>query len=216
LFLSPLIEEVPVFHSKAGASLAAVVALMTSACGDNEPAAPATQDVANPQYLYTNGPITPGVFRTAEAFVFGLPDFETGLLAWVGFPDDPTDAVDCGGDSDYPLVPLQAAGLQQEVLKVLGVAKEINIHVYDLNNFEDTCFSPVIAAGTGHAVYTDNDFFNTGTGANAFGLDIEGILTSVPGGEPVRVRGTTRLLNMPDGSFRVGTSHLSLTPVGGQ
>ena len=205
------------FYSKAGTTLAAAVALMTSGCSDSEPAAPATHEVANPQYLYSNGPITPNVYRTAEAFVFGLPDFETGLLAWVGFPDDPTDAVDCGGDSEYPLVPLQAAGWQHEVLKVLGVAKEINIHVYDLNNFEGgTCFSPPIAAGTGHAVYTDNDFFNTGTGANAFGLDIEGILASVPGGEPVRVRGTTRLLNMPDGSFRVGTSHLSLTPVGVQ
>jgi hypothetical protein len=204
-----------VFHSKAGATLAAAVALLASGCGDSEPAAPATPEVANPQYLYTNGPITPNVFRTAEGFVLGLPDFETGLLAWIGLTTDPTADVGCGGDQDLPLVPLQAAGWQQ-AFNVLAVAKEINIHVYDLNNFEDTCFSPVIAAGTGHAVYTDNDFFNTGPGANAFGLDIEGILTTVPGGEPVRVTGTVRSLNLPDGSFRKVTTHLSLTPVRGQ
>jgi hypothetical protein len=204
-----------VFHSKAGTTLAAAVALVASACSDSEPAAPAAPEVANPQYLYTNGPITPGVFRTSEGFVLGLPDFETGLLAWIGLPTDPTTDVGCGGDQDLPLVPLQAAGLQQDVLKVLAVAKEINIHVYDLNNFEDTCFSPVIAAGTGHAVYTDNDFFNTGTGGNAFGLDIGGVLTAVPGGEPVRVMGTVRSLNLPNGSFQRVVSHLSLSPVGG-
>jgi hypothetical protein len=204
-----------VFHSKAGAMLVTTVALMASACSDSEPAAPATPDVANPQYLYTNGPITPNVFRTAEGFVVGLPDFETGLLAWIGLPTDPTADVGCGGDQELPLVPLQAAGWQQ-AFNVLAVAKEINIHVYDLNNFQDTCFSPLIAAGTGHAVYADNDYLNIGTGANAFGLNIEGILTSVPGGEPVRVQGTVRSLNMPDGSSRKVTTHLSLTPVGGQ
>jgi hypothetical protein len=196
-----------------------------SGCDQPQPTAPVESaprtepslgtSVGNPQYLYSNGPITPNVFRTAEAFVFGLPDFETGLHAWVGFPDDPTDAVDCGGDSDYPLVPLQAAGWQQ-AFNLLAVSGEINIHVYDLNNFEDTCFSPVIAAGTGHAVYTDNDVLNTGPGTNAFGLNIGGILTTVPGGEPVRVQGTVRSLSLPDGSFRTVVSHLSLTPVGGQ
>jgi hypothetical protein len=204
-----------VFRSKAGPILAAAVALVASACSDSEPAAPATSEVAHPQYLYTNGPITPNVYRTAEGFVFGLPDFQTGLLAWIGLPSDPTADVGCGGDQELPLVPLQAAGWQQ-AFNVLAVAKEINIHVYDLNTFEDTCFSPVIAAGTGHAVYTDNDFEVTGPGANAFGLDIGGILTTAPGGEPVRVQGTVRSLNMPDGSFRRVTSHLSLTPVGGQ
>lgn len=202
------------FRSKAGATLAAAVALVATGCGDSEPAAPAAPEVANPQYLYTNGPITPNVFRTAEGFVLGLPDFETGLLAWVGLPTDPTADVGCGGDQELPLVPLQAAGWLQ-AFNVLAVAKEINIHVYDLNDFEDTCFSPVIAAGTGHLVYTDNDFVNIGPGANAFGFTIEGILTSVPGGGPVRVKATVRSLNLPDGSFRKVTSRLSLTPVGG-
>lgn len=202
-------------HSKTGATLAAVLALVTNGCGDTQPAAPATAAVANRQNLYSNGPITPNVYRTAEGFVVGLPDFQTGLLAWIGLPTDPTADVGCGGDQELPLVPLQAAGWLQ-ALNVLAVAKEINIHVYDLNNFEDTCFSPPIAAGTGHMVYTDNDFFNTGTGANAFGLEIGGILTSVPGGEPVRVTGTVRSLNMPDGSFQRVTAHLSLTLVGGQ
>ena len=208
-------EVVPVFHSKIGATLVAAVALLTSACGDSEPAAPATAAMANPQYLYSNGPTTPNVYRTEEGFVFGLPDFETGLLAWVGLPTDPTDAIECGGDQDFSLTPLQAAGWQQ-AFNLLAVAREINIHVYDLNNFEGTCDSPAIAAGTGHAVYTDNDYLNTGPGANAFGLSIVGILTTVPGGEKVRVTGQSRVLNTTDGSFRWITSHLSLTPVGGQ
>lgn len=204
------------FHSKASAILAGAVALLTGGCGDTEPAAPTTPAVASPQYLYTNGPITPNVYRTAEGFVYGLTDSETGLLALIGLPTDPTADVGCGGDQELPLVPLQAAGWEQEVLKVLAAAKEITIHVYDLNTFEDTCSSPLIAAGTGHAVYTDNDFFNTGTGGNAYGLNIEGILTLVPGGEPVRVQGTVRSTNLPDGSFRKVTAHLSLTPVGGR
>jgi hypothetical protein len=204
-----------VFHSKASATLAAAVALMTSACGDSDPTTPATPAVGNPQYLYTNGPITPNVFRTAEGFAYGMTDSETGLLALIGLPTDPTADVGCGGDQELPLVPLQAAGWQQ-AFNVLAVAKEINIHVYDLNTFVDTCSSPLIAAGTGHAVYTDNDFINTGTGGNAYGLNIGGILTSVPGGEPVRVQGAVRSLNLPDGSFRKVTVHLSLAPVGGQ
>ena len=201
--------------------LAGALALAT-ACADTPTAPVGTStensqvatETANPQYLYSNGPITPNVYRTAEGFVFGLPDFEAGLLAWVGLPTDPTDAVECGGNQDFQVIPQQAAGWQQ-AFNLLAVAGEINIHVYDLNNFEDTCVSPVIAAGTGHAVYTDNDYLNTGPGANAFGLNIQGILTTVPGGKPVHVSGQSRLMNTTDGSFRFVTSHLSLTPVGG-
>jgi hypothetical protein len=205
-----------------GFSLLVSALALATACADTPtaPVATSTENAqvatgtANPLDLYSNGPITPNVYRTAEGFVFGLPDFETGLLAWVGLPTDPTDAVECGGNQDFQVIPQQAAGWQQ-AFNLLAVASEINIHVYDLNNFEDTCISPVIAAGTGHAVYTDNDALNTGPGANAFGLNIQGILTTVPGGEPVHVSGQSRLMNTTNGSFRFVTSHLSLTPVGG-
>lgn len=202
------------FLYKAQTMLAAVAALMATGCGDTEPAAPASATVATPQNLYSNAPTTPNVFRTAEGFVFGLPDDESGLIAWVGLPTDPTDAFECGGDQDFQLTPLQAAGWRQ-AFNVLAVAKDMNIHVYDINNFAGgTCVAPVIASGTGHMVYTDNDWLNSGPGANAFGLSIHGILTTVPGGERVRVTGQSRALNTTDGSFRFVTSHLSLTPVG--
>jgi hypothetical protein len=203
-----------VFHSKAGATLAAVVALMTSACGDTEPAAPTTPAVASPQYLYSNGPSTPNVFRiSADNIAFGLSDDQSGLVAWAGLPTDPTQAVDCGGTQTGEPIPLQLAGLNQ-ALNVLAVAREINIHVYDINTtLEDTCFIPPIAAGTGHMVYTDNDVADTGPGAEAFGLTLVGIVTTITGGETLRLEGEQHWLVSPDEEFRVLSSHLSLTPV---
>ena len=201
------------FHSKTGATLGVAVALMTSACGDTEPLAPATPAVENPQYLYSNGPSTPNVFRYSDSFAFGVADDRSGLIAWAGLPSDPTQAVDCGGNQTAEPVPLQLAGLNQ-ALNVLAVAQEINIHVYGPNTaLEDTCFAPPIASGTGHLVYTDNDVAVTGPGAESFGLSLVGVVTTIPGGETLRLQGQWRWLVSPDGEFQQITSHLSLTPV---
>ena len=202
------------FHSKAGATLAAAIALMTSACGDTEPAAPATPAVANPQYLYSNGPSTPNVFRISGSDIaFGLSDDQSGLIAWAGLPTDPTQAIDCGGNETAEPIPLQLAGLNQ-ALNVLAVAQEINIHVYGPNTtLEDTCFAQPIASGTGHMVYTDNDVAVAGPGAESFGLTLVGIVTTIPGGETLRLQGQWRWLISPDGGFVPVTGHLSLTPV---
>ena len=87
---------------------------MTIACGDTEPVAPTTAAVANPQYLYTNGPSTPNVFRfSGDNIAFGLSDDQTGLIAWAGLPTDPTQAPDCGGNQSAEPIPLQLAGLNQ-------------------------------------------------------------------------------------------------------
>lgn len=205
------------FHFKAGAMLA-VAALMASGCGDSEPAAPTAAAVAKPQNLYSNGPSTLNVFRTTDGFVFGLPDLQTGLLAWVGLPTDPTQDAGCGNGGNQTLqqVPMQFAGVYQAV-NLLAVAQEINIHVYDISTFEDTCFSPFIAAGTVHMVFGDNDVAAAGPGADAFGFTIQGIVTGYPGGEPLRVQGEVRSLISPiDGSFQRVTTRLTLTPAQGQ
>jgi hypothetical protein len=95
----------------------AVAALMASGCGDSEPAAPTAAAVAKPQNLYSNGPSTLNVFRTTDGFVFGLPDLQTGLLAWVGLPTDPTQDAGCGNGGNQTLqqVPMQFAGVYQAV-----------------------------------------------------------------------------------------------------
>ena len=204
------------FHSKAGTTLAAAVALMTGACGDTDPAAPATPAVANPQYLYTNGPNTLNVFRTSDHFVFPVPDFQAGLLAWVGLAADPTQELGCpGGSLPLTSTPLQVAGVYN-ALNLLAVAEEINIHVYDINTYEDTCFSPFIAAGTVHMVFTDNALGVPKPGDNA-GIALQGTVTAIPGGETLRVQGEVRAFFSPiDGSFQWVTSRLTLTPVGGK
>ena len=201
------------FHSKASATLVAAVALVISACGDTDPAAPTTPAVT-PQYIYTNGPNTPNVFRDSNNNIqFGLSDEQLGLIAWVGLASDPTQGLDCGGDEAGTPIPVQVAGLFQ-AFNALVVAREINIHVYDINtSLEDTCFAQPIASGTGHMVYTDNDLAVIGPGAEAFGLSLNGIVTTTAGGETLRVQGGFRWVVSPDGGFRPASSRLSLTPV---
>lgn len=212
--LSPVLQEVPVYRSKAAATLAAVVALMTSACGDTEPAAPTTPVGANPQYIYTNGPNTPNVFRDSfNNIQFGVFDEQLGLIAWAGLATDPTQGVDCGGNQTGEPIAIQFAGLKQ-ALNALAVGREINIHVYDINtSLEDTCFAQPIASGTGHMVYADNDVAVSGPGAEAFGLTLVGTVTTTAGGETLRLQGTVRWVVSPDGAIRLVTSRLSLTPV---
>lgn len=195
--------------------LAVGAALMLGGCSDTGPAAPTEAMVQSPQFSFTNAPSTPNVYRTETGFVFGIPDFETGLLAWAGLPANPADAIECGGGLDFDLTPIQSAGQLQAAFNFLALSQDMHIHVYDLTTFSDTCVDTPIAAGTGRFIYTDNDLPAAGPGANSFGARLQGRLTALAGG-PVLVVGESRLLNMVDGSFRFVNSHVILKPVGGE
>jgi hypothetical protein len=187
--------------------------LILGACDETAPAGPTEMPGAGPALSFANAPSTPNVYRTEDAFVFGIPDVDRALLAWVGLPEDPTDAIECGGTLDFDLVPIQNAGMLGEAFNVLALSREVHIHLYDLDTFTDTCVDTPLAVGTGRVTMTDNDALNAGPGANSFGPRVQGTVTYLSSGETARFAGQSLLLNMPDGSFRVAGSQIHLTPL---
>lgn len=189
-------------------------ALMLAACHESQTTGPGMSSASIPQSWFANAPSTPNVFRTEAGFVFGIPDPESGLIAWAGLPETPSDAIECGGTQDFDLTPIQSAGQLQDAFNILARNKNMHIHVYDIETFSDTCTDTPLAAGTGHFGYNDNDAPVAGPGANSFGGRIQGTLTLLSSGDLVRVTGASRAQNLPDGSFRFVNTHVNMHPVG--
>ena len=197
--------------------LAVGAALMLGGCSDTGPVPPTEATVPDPQFSFTNAPSTPNVYRTAGGFVFGLPDVKSGLIAWVGYPTTPSDAIECGGTLDYDLTPIQSAGQLQAAFNTLALKRDMHIHVFDISAGPiDTCVETPIAAGTGNFTFTDNDAPVAGPGTDSFGARVEGTLILLSTGAKVRVTGETQVLIKPDGSFQFTSAHVSLRPVGGK
>ena len=196
---------------KAEATALALLGTLAIACGDG--ATPATgPDAPAPAFDFTNGPAElPNVIRLEEQGGVGVIfDAERDLLLFVGLPEDPTDAVDCGGTEPFATNSVQIIGLLQEVLMVL-VKSEPNLHVYQASTFTDFCTSEPIAVGQGRLVVTDNDILVSGTRTNSFGANVTGQVALASGGTAT-VSAHARFVIHPDGTFTVASEQVLLTP----
>jgi hypothetical protein len=184
---------------KRSLALAALIPALFLACND----APAGPDLAPtaPRFDFLNGPSElPNIFRYETQFFVFIFDPQTGLIGLAGAPDDPRQAVPCGGTEPFAIVAVQEAGVIQDVLHGLVVGPEVNLHVYDFATFVNACVSTPIAQGTGRVMYTDNDFFNTGPGANAWGFRMHGTVTLATGGD-AQLTAHNRFIIYPNGEF---------------
>jgi len=59
------------------------------------------------------------------------------------------------------------------------------------------------AEGTADAVYTDNDYFDSGKGAGSFGLTARGRLTETATSRPVKLDAKFRNVFLPDGTIKL-------------
>jgi hypothetical protein len=184
---------------KRSLALAALIPVLFFACSD---AAVGPEAAPAPRLNFLNGPNElPNVFRYQTEFFTFIFDPQTGFIAVAGAPEDPRQAVPCGGTEPFAIVAVQETGVIQDVIHGLVVGPEVNLHVYDFATFTDACVSIPIAQGTGRVMYTDNDFFNTGPGANSWGFRMEGEVTLVSG-EEANLVAHNRFIIWPNGEFR--------------
>lgn len=146
-------------------------------------------------------PEFPNVVRFQDQFVFSIQDPETDLIAFAGAPDDPAQAVPCGGDQPFAIVDFQDAGVRQGVIHRLVTGDDVNLHVFRLSTFVSPCVSIPIAVGEGRLMYVDNDTFLSGTRANSWGFRMGGDVTLVGGGS-AHLIAHNRFQVLPDGTFR--------------
>jgi hypothetical protein len=183
---------------KRSLALAPAIAALLLACSD----APGGSTPFAPEFNFLNGPSElPNVFRFEDQFVALIFDPQTGLVALAGAPADPAAAVPCGGSEPFAVVQFQDAGQIRAVIHSLVVGPEVNLHVYDLATFINPCVSTPIAQGTGRFMYTDNDVFVTGSGADAFGFRMHGEVT-LTSGESAHLEAHNRFIIWPNGEFR--------------
>jgi hypothetical protein len=152
----------------------------------------------------------PNVFRFEDQLVFAMGDSETDLLIWYGLPDNPADAIECGGTEPFDLAAFKIVGDPTGALKLLAKG-EGNLHVYQLSTFTDFCTSTPLGQGTGRIILNDNDLDVSGTGTNSFGGRINGTVIPADGGT-AHVIGHFRFLIGQDGVLRQVVNAVRMTP----
>lgn len=167
-----------------------------------------------PALDFTNGPADlPNVMRGDASFLTTWADATTGLVIVVNAPDaGVSDLRRCGGPLRPDLQPVQTVGDLQDVARQLRLMRDVNLHVYQpaiFTRFEDLCNAPLVAKGTGNVTATDNDVYETGSGANAWGLRAQGLVTLVAGGS-APLSAELQDLVLPDGSFRMLVNRVRL------
>jgi hypothetical protein len=199
-----------------GATLAALLGL--AACTERPgPTAVVSARTPGPSFDFTNGPSgLPNIFRGDRRVFFAWADFDRDLAILINAPADPSDLFACGGTQPPPdLVHVQRVGQLQEVLKQVGLAREVSIFVYQPAppTFADLCAATPIGRGMGDFTATDNDLLGTGNGANAFGVRARGTVQLVSGGI-ARVTANALFVFKPDGTFGLFAANVMLGPSG--
>lgn len=154
--------------------------------------------------VYVDAPIGINFEDPADGLVaLGGPPPELGCIGQ-GFEDVPH------------LVVFTPAG----PLKILVEEADQPYRLYAASSVDEICDSvsqgnvPVpIVVGTGRIVYTDNDVFVFGPGANTFGGTVTGTVYE-PNGEPWRFTATMRFLITPKGDFRTLNENIILAELG--
>lgn len=169
------------------------------------------------QFDFMNGPADlPNVFRGDSIIILAWRDFARDRGILVNAPMDPSVLRACGGSQRPDPVPVQSAGELQDVLRQLRLLRDVNIHVYEpapppLPGITGFCQANLVARGTGNATSTDNDRHVTGSGANAFGSRVEGMVDFVAGGSAQVTAERQDVIN-PDGTRKVLVSSVILHP----
>jgi hypothetical protein len=188
--------------------VAAVIALTLPLAGCDQAPSPTATDSPPLPSAASAAPV-----RTDGAFVFRgrVP----GALLMIDFDRERTLIV---GHTVAQLADICATGVPPEavtehdvfapngVLHLLVQARSLPAVVWAVLSF-DPCgelqgVAP-LAEGTVDAVYTDNDYFDSGRGAGSFGLTARGRLTQTATGRPVKLDATFRNVFLPDGTIKL-------------
>jgi hypothetical protein len=191
-----------------------VAGLLAIACVDDSVTGPATRDQVQPQaqLSFSNAPLFPNVIRFESGIGGGfIADPTTDLLVFAGLPENPADAVDCGGTDPGDQGSFQIVGLESRAQALKLLAKgNVHLHVYQLSTFDNFCTSTPIAQGTGRLVVNDNDIAVSGTRVNSFGASITGSVT-LTDGSIAGLSAHIHTLIYPDGSEVVTANAVSLS-----
>jgi hypothetical protein len=189
---------------------AAVFSTIAIACADTSPNGPKA-DQGSAGFDFSNGPNDlPNVIRfEGEGGLGVIADPESDLLLLVGLPENPADAIDCGGGEPFDQVATQVVGIIKGVFKMLAKGEQ-HLHVYQLSTFTGFCSSVPLAQGTGRLIVNDNDAAVSGTRTNSFGASVTGPVTLASGGT-ASVSAHVRLLIQRDGTFREVSSGVQLS-----
>jgi hypothetical protein len=168
--------------------------------------------VAPPRFSSQSAPSElPNVIRYGIETGFGVIDPVPDLWVFAGFPEDLSQSEDCGGPgASFDTFYFQDAGQIKGVIHEIGKGDDVRISVYRFSTF-DPCTSKPIAVGTGSVIYRDNDFFETGTGTETFGVHIDGIVTLAKGGT-ARVLARNLWHVFPDGTVSRVYRNVTVTP----
>ena len=185
----------------AGAALLAL-GLGLAAC--DQPGPTSTLDTVVPKAAVARAAGTDGAFE----FRGKVP----GALLMVDFDRELTLVV---GHTAAQLAGICATGVVPEevtehdvftpngVLHLLVQADELPAVVWAVLSF-DPCSDlqgvTPLAEGTAHAIYSDNDFFETSKGASSFGMRAQGLLKETETGRSVRLNAKFRNVILPDGT----------------
>lgn len=190
-----------------------LLGLLFGAC--DRPVTDVTQAV-RPSYTFTNGPAElPQVLRSGGRIISAFADVERDLLVLVGSPEDPTQDRICGGTEPRQFVPVQWVGDFDDVVKQLALLDGISILVYapiPPDPFVAMCLTAPIAAGSGHFVRSDNDFFGVFGRANAVMEQVHGLVTLQSGGL-ANVSARFYALGNPDGVLQRFETTVQLVPI---
>jgi len=186
---------------------AALLALMVAITACEQPAPTSTLDTPSPHVALAQSA------RTDGAFVFHgrVP----GALLMIDFDRERTLIV---GHTVAQLADICTTGVPPEevtehdvfapngVLHLLVRAEALPAVVWSVLSF-DPCgelqgVTP-LAEGVAHAVYTDNDYFDSNKGAGSFGLTAQGRLTETATGRPVKLDAKFRNVFLPDGTIKL-------------
>jgi hypothetical protein len=195
-------------------ALVAVLALGMPLAGCDQAVPPSALDTPLPDAASARA------VRTDGAFVFHgrVP----GLLLMVDFDRERTLVV---GQTAAQLADICATGVAPEevtehdvltpngVLHLLVRAEALPAVVWSVLSF-DPCADlqgvTPLAEGVAHAVYTDNDFLDSGKGAGSFGLTAQGRLTETATGQPVQLHAKFRNVWLPDGTIKAPVTDIIL------
>jgi hypothetical protein len=188
------------------ALVAAVVALTLPLAGCDQAPSPTASDLSVPSAASAR------VVRADGAFV--IRGSVPGALLMVDFDRERTLVV---GHTAAQLADICTTGVPPEevteqdvftpngVLHLLVKARSLPAVVWSVLSF-DPCGElqgvEPLAEGSADAVYTDNDYFDSGRGAGSFGLTARGRLTETATGLPVKLDAKFRNVLLPDGTIK--------------
>lgn len=171
---------------------------LIASCAADGPDAP----LAPPSFNFTNGPTTPGqsgIIRFGETNGFFIVDVARGLMAFHGL--DVTLAEFCEGERNPDVWDWQLDLIPTGAAPWLMTLPDHHVWIYPASppGCEFWASLPLIASGRTRLMRTDNDLFDAGPGANAFGYSATGVLEDAETGAPLRYLETWRVVTPPSG-----------------